>query len=78
MDEEIAMLVLARKVGEKIAIGPQAEILITIVGIRGGRIQLGIDAEPSVPVQRGISQSVAVSQENRSPREQKRVMELAQ
>ena len=74
----MAMLVLARKVGEKIAIGPQAEILITIVGIRGGRIQLGIDAEPSVPVQRGISQSVAVSLENRSPRGQKHVMELAQ
>lgn len=72
------MLVLTRKIGEKIAIGPQAEILITIVGIRGGRIQLGIDAEPSIPVQRGISQAVAGSQENRSFREQKHVMELAQ
>lgn len=72
------MLVLTRKVREQIAIGQQAEILITIVGIRGGRIQLGIAAEPSIPVQRVISQSVTVAQENRSPMEQKHVMELAQ
>jgi len=42
------MLVLTRKLREEIAIGQHAEILITIVGIRGGRVQLGIDAEPAV------------------------------
>ena len=42
------MLVLTRKSGEKIAIGQHAEISITIVVIRGGRVQLGMDAEPAV------------------------------
>lgn len=74
----MAMLVLTRKVGDKIAIGQQAEILITIMGIRGGRVLLGIDAQPSVTVRRVIPQSAAVSQENWSPREQKHVMEVAQ
>jgi carbon storage regulator CsrA len=63
------MLVLTRKVGEKIEIGLQRKILITIVGIRGGRIQLGIDADPSIPVQRVISESAAVFQQIRSPKE---------
>lgn len=71
------MLVLTRRVGEKIAIGQRAEILITIVGIRGGRIQLRIDADQSIPVRRLNSQSVTESHENRSPKEQKHVMEFA-
>lgn len=71
------MLVLTRKLGEKIAIGQHGEILITIVGIRGGRVQLGIDAEPTIPVQRVISKSAAELGAGRSPGERQHVVELA-
>lgn len=71
------MLVLTRKLGEKIAIGQHAEVLITIVGIRGGRVQLGIDAEPAIPVQRVISKSAAELVVGRSPGERQHVVELA-
>lgn len=71
------MLVLTRKVGERIAIGQQAEILITVVGIRGGRVQLGIDADLEVPVQRVVSTPAAEFPVNRSPREMQHVLEFA-
>jgi carbon storage regulator len=42
------MLVLSRKLGEKIFIGEN--ICITIVDIDRGKIRLGIDAPRSVPI----------------------------
>ena len=39
------MLVLSRKLGEKIHIG--ADITITVVEMRGNQIRLGIDAPPA-------------------------------
>jgi len=63
------MLGLPRKLGEKIAIGNRGEILITIVGIRGKRIQLGVDADPAVPVQRVVSTLETVIQNSLSPKE---------
>jgi carbon storage regulator len=45
------MLVLSRKLGEKIVIGDG--ITLTVVEIKGRTIRLGIDAPPSVPVWRG-------------------------
>lgn len=42
------MLVLSRKLGEKIYIGEN--ICITVVDIDRGKIRLGIDAPRSVPV----------------------------
>lgn len=36
------MLVLSRKVGERIVIGDG--ILLTVLGVRGGQVRLGIDA----------------------------------
>ncbi len=44
------MLILARKVGEKIMIGD--EITITVVEINRGAVRLGIDAPRDVPVLR--------------------------
>jgi carbon storage regulator len=44
------MLVLTRKVGERIVIGNS--ILVTILETHGGRIRLGIDAPHEVPVYR--------------------------
>jgi carbon storage regulator len=44
------MLVLSRKFGEKIRIGPN--ITVTVVDIRGDKIRLGIDAPRDVAVDR--------------------------
>lgn len=44
------MLVLTRKVGEKLVIGNS--IMVTILESHGGRIRLGIDAPHEVPVYR--------------------------
>jgi carbon storage regulator len=44
------MLVLSRKVGEKIIIGDH--IILTIVELKGSRIKIGIEAPPDVRVHR--------------------------
>ena len=43
------MLVLTRKVDEKIVIG---DIVVTVIEIRGDRVRLGIDAPRSVNIMR--------------------------
>jgi len=45
------MLVLSRKVGECIVIGDG--IVLTVLGVRGGQVRLGIDAPRTTPVWRG-------------------------
>lgn len=45
------MLVLSRKEKQRIVINENIEV--TIVGIRGSRVTLGIDAPLSVPIHRG-------------------------
>jgi carbon storage regulator len=45
------MLVLSRKQGEQIKIG--GDITITVLGMRGGVIKLGIDAPPHLRILRG-------------------------
>lgn len=45
------MLVLSRKIGEKIVI-PQQNITLTVLEIRGDRIRLGITAPADVTVHR--------------------------
>jgi len=44
------MLILTRKLGEAIIINEN--IIVTILGIRGGQIRVGIDAPLDVPVHR--------------------------
>ena len=44
------MLVLSRKVGEKIVIGK--DITLTIVEVRGDKVRLGIAAPREIPVHR--------------------------
>lgn len=46
------MLVLSRKKNEKIFIGENQEIEITIVEIRGDKVRLGIKAPRETPVHR--------------------------
>ena len=44
------MLVLTRRLGERIVIGNN--IVIEVVGVQGGRVRLGIQAPSNVPVVR--------------------------
>jgi carbon storage regulator len=44
------MLILTRRVGESLMIGD--EVSITVLGIRGGQVRIGIDAPKDVPVHR--------------------------
>ncbi len=44
------MLVLSRKEGERIVIGP--DIVISVVAVQGGRVKLGISAPSEVPIHR--------------------------
>jgi carbon storage regulator len=45
------MLVLSRKVGERIVI-PECNLGITVVAIEGNRVRLGLSAPPEVAVYR--------------------------
>jgi carbon storage regulator CsrA len=49
--EGLAVLVLSRKVGERIVIG-DGEIVVTVLQVAGGVVRLGIDAPRGVPVNR--------------------------
>jgi carbon storage regulator len=44
------MLVLSRKSGERIWIGPEIEL--TVLDIHGGRVKLGFAGPPEVPIRR--------------------------
>ncbi|MFV1966651.1 MAG: carbon storage regulator [Pirellulaceae bacterium] len=44
------MLVLSRKAGERISIGPEIEV--TVLGIHKGRVKLGFSSPPEVPIHR--------------------------
>jgi len=50
------MLILTRKCDQKIVIGKtdaaQRDCVITVISIRGGKIKLGIDADPRTRVRR--------------------------
>ncbi len=45
------MLVLTRKVGERIQIGPN--VVVTVTEVAGGQVRLGIDAPKEVAIVRG-------------------------
>jgi len=44
------MLILTRQIGESIMIGD--DVIITVLGIRGEQVRIGIDAPGDVPVHR--------------------------
>jgi carbon storage regulator len=46
------MLVLSRRVGERIVIGDDADIQITVVSIRGNHVRIGVTAPKSLRVDR--------------------------
>jgi carbon storage regulator len=45
------MLVLSRKIGEKVVV-PGCELTLTVLGVQGNRVRLGITAPPEVTVLR--------------------------
>ena len=60
------MLILSRKVGERIVIGPN--IFVTVLEVRGDRVKLGFVAPGEVPIHREevhrrlVSEELATSQ----------------
>ncbi len=46
------MLILTRRVGETIMIGEQGDITVTVLGVKGNQVRLGINAHKDVPVHR--------------------------
>ena len=44
------MLILTRKVGEKLVIGE--DVTVTVLGVKGNQIRIGIDAPLEIPVHR--------------------------
>ena len=46
------MLILTRKRREKIRVGHNGEITLTVLGVYGKQIRLGIDAPKTIPVHR--------------------------
>jgi carbon storage regulator len=60
---EITMLVLSRKLGEKIVIGDN--IVVTVVKIDRNQIRIGIDAPSDVPVYREEIAPQRVGRESR-------------
>jgi carbon storage regulator len=44
------LLILTRRIGEKIIIGD--DVIISIVGLKGSQIRIGTEAPPEVPVYR--------------------------
>ena len=44
------MLVVTRLLDQKIIIGDNAEIVLTVVDIQGNKVRLGIEADKSVPI----------------------------
>ena len=71
------MLVLTRKVGDKVVIGQQSEIVVTVVSVQGGRIRLGINAESSIPVRRESSTYTTGLHESRVSGKVQHVLEPA-
>jgi carbon storage regulator len=46
------MLILTRRIGETLTIGDDAEITLTVLGIKGHQVRLGINAPKNIAVHR--------------------------
>ncbi|NRB71846.1 MAG: carbon storage regulator CsrA [Xanthomonadales bacterium] len=60
------MLILTRRVGEKLVIGEK--VTVTVLGVKGNQIRIGIDAPPDVQVHREeIFQRILAERDDESP-----------
>lgn len=71
------MLVLTRKVGERIAIGEHQEVVVTVIAIQGGRVRLGFEADASIPVHRIEQDKVTPAELGHPFRETHHVVRIA-
>lgn len=46
------MLILTRRTGQVIVMGEHHEIVLKVTALSGGKVRLGIEADPSIPVRR--------------------------
>lgn len=46
------MLILTRRVGETLMIGEGVPVTVTVLGVKGNQVRIGVDAPKSVPVHR--------------------------
>ena len=53
------MLILTRRVGEAMKLGE--DITVTVLGVRGNQVRIGIDAPKSVAIQREEIYSTAIA-----------------
>jgi carbon storage regulator len=59
---ETTMLILNRKLGERIVIG--SELTVTVLEVRGNRVKLGFEGPPEIPIHREeIHDSIAGMQD---------------
>lgn len=63
------MLVLTRKIGERLVIGEG--VVVAVVAARGSKIRLGIEAAAEVAIKRGEIGSVVAAETTLSPRKKK-------
>ncbi len=46
------MLILTRRVGESVVIGEESAVTVTVLGVKGNQVRIGINAPKSVAVHR--------------------------
>lgn len=46
------MLILTRRIGEQLIIGEKGDIGVTVLGVKGNQVRLGITAPKDIPVHR--------------------------
>jgi carbon storage regulator len=68
------MLVLTRRVGQAIRIGPDVEV--TVIRIEGDRVVIGFDAPREVPIVRSELQAEVADEVQRAAAERARVRNL--
>lgn len=57
------MLILTRKVGESVIIG-NGEITVTVLGVKGNQVRIGVTAPKHIPVHREeIAERIRVERE---------------
>jgi len=62
LPRKAGMLVLSRRCGESVTIGP--DIRVVVLGVKSGQVRLGIEAPPAVAVHRE-EVYVRIQEENR-------------